>query len=75
MGMAAMFVMDVALIVMSFMGVLRHRITNDGCVRRGVVVTLMSVIAVTVRKMSVIETRCRRMREDRRQWRAGRSPG
>ena len=74
-GMAAMFVMDVAMIVMSFMCMLRHSITNDSCVRRGVVVTLMSVIAMTVRQMSVIETRCGRMREDRRQSRAGRSPG
>ena len=75
MGMSAMLVMDVAMIVMPFVCVLRHSITNDSCARRGVVVPLMSVIAVTVRKMSVIETRCRRMGEDRRQLRARRSPG
>ena len=57
--MSAMRVMDVTIIVMRGIAVFRHMLTNDSCVRRGMVVMMMMmpVIAVIVRELPVIETR------------------
>jgi hypothetical protein len=57
MGMSAMRVMDVAMILMRGIAVFRHMLTNDSCVRGGMVVMMMPVIAMIVRELPVIETR------------------
>jgi uncharacterized membrane protein YcaP (DUF421 family) len=62
--MSAMFVVDMAMIVMLGMLVSGHMVARDGCV--GVVVMMMSVIVVTVRVMSMMVMKRRRVRQDRR---------
>jgi len=55
--MSAMRVVDMAMVVMRCISVFRHMLTNDSCVRGGVVMMMMPVIAVIVRELPVIETR------------------
>ena len=64
--MTAMLVVDMAVIVMLRMFVFRHMIGSDSWVRRGVGVMMMSVIAMTVRVMSMMMLNGRRMRQNRR---------
>src|SRR5229473_3107583 len=64
--MSTMLVVDMAVIVMLRMLVSRHMIASDGWVRSGVGVMMMSVIAMTVRVMSMMMLNCRRVRQNRR---------
>ena len=69
MGMSAMLVVDMAVIVMLSIRVSRHMIGSDVCVRRGVGVMMMSVIAMTVRVMSMMLLHCRVSQNRRKLWR------
>ena len=60
--MSTMRVVDMAVIVMLRMLVSRHMVAADSCVRRGMGVMMISVIAMTVRVMSVMMLNCRRVR-------------
>ena len=61
-----MLVVDMAVILMLRMLVSRHMIAGDNWMRRGMGVMMMSVIAMTLRVMSMMMQNCRRMRQNRR---------